>query len=194
MDIFVIDIRGIHSLESESRALISSGRRGKYGRMFASGIREHNGIMLSIVSGGGCRGAIWGGLGDTRACVCAHTYSAVCTRAATGRWTGDIASRYVGYARYAGTMFWFWSVRQIRSPFVTEARAFETRERKREKERDSPLHRCAFTYVLPSVLLSTSPFVTRPYPRILLRKNSSTFCVKVRKLVKVITVDYHHFF
>ena len=27
-------------------------------------------------------------------------------------------SWYVGYARYAGAMFWFWSVRQIRSPFV----------------------------------------------------------------------------
>lgn len=136
VDIFVIDTRTIRSLERESRTLISSGRREKYGRAFASGIREHNGIILSIVSGGGCGGAIWGGLGDTRVCMCTHE-RAVCTRATTGRWTGDIASRYVGYARYAGTMFWFWSVRQIRSPFVTEARAFETRERKGEREKEN---------------------------------------------------------
>jgi len=91
--------------------------------------REYNGIMLyriwaaAIVCYTG-KASAW----HTRVPICLHECAA-CTRATTGRRTGDIASRYVGYVRYAGTIFWFWSVRQIRSPFVTEARAFGTRER-----------------------------------------------------------------
>jgi len=76
-------ISELHSFARESRALISSGRREKYGRMFASGIREHNGIMLSIVSRGregAVAAVLYGEASATHARVCAHT-NEQCARA-----------------------------------------------------------------------------------------------------------------
>lgn len=170
---FVVDTGACYSLES--RALIDNGRKEKYSRAFAFGVRERAqwNYALSYLGGRVLYGE---SLGDTRAYI--HERAA-CTRAATGRRTGDIASRYVGYARYAGTIFWFWSVRQIRSPFVTEARAFGTRERERENH-----HRCAFTYGLPCVLLFPPPFVSALSANPLAKKKVYAFVVKVENLQK----------
>lgn len=184
-------ISELHSFARESRALISSGRREKYGRMFASGIREHNGIMLSIVSRGregAVAAVLYGEASATHARVCAHT-NEQCARAQRqddGRAIYSIAvCRICSLCRDHVLVL-------IRAPDKIalcyrgsclrdskEKGGERGREGEREKERE-PLHRCAFTYGLPSVLPSASPFVPRPYPRILfLREKDSMFCVKI---------------